>query len=266
MTDIYGEETPVDTSTIRLGNSPVFLDGEFTIPAESAAVPSGPTAAEQWQEEKLIIPGTYCDADVVQLDDGRLRMYYSLEPEAPDFEGQVYSAVSEDGKNWVQEEGTRLKWATFPSVIGLPEAQAPRMPSGEPARWRMYFQGSPADAGPGTEAGIVSAISADGLDWVLEDGFRIMTAQQGEYDVESVAAATVTRLADGTYLMVYRGVGGRKPFRQDRPLQRPAGAHRLPGKRHLAGRIELDPRLNGGGQPQRADARPDRRPGTGRRW
>ncbi len=218
MTDIYGEETSVNASTIRLGNSPVFLEGAFTIPAESAFTPSGPATAEQWQEEKLIIPGTYCDADVVQLDDGRRRMYYSLEPEAPDFEGQVYSAVSEDGKNWVQEEGVRLKWATFPSVIGLPEGQAPLTPSGEPARWRMYFQGSPADAAPGTEAGIVSAISTDGLDWVLEDGFRIMTAQQGEHDVESVAAATVARLADGTYLMVYRGSAGENRFGKTDPF------------------------------------------------
>jgi len=219
ITDIFGQK--IDTPTIELSRSPVFIEGEFSIQAGSGQPeppePEGENG-EQWQEEKLVIPGTYCDADVVRLDNGRLRMYYSLEPEAPDFEGQVYSAISEDGINWVEEEGARLKWATFPSVIRLPEAQAPEMPSGETARWRMYFQGSPADAGPEPENGIVSALSADGLDWALEDGFRIETGQQGEYDTKNVAAPTVVQLADGTYLMVYRGSAGENRFGKTDPV------------------------------------------------
>ncbi len=219
ITDAFGQN--VATPAIELSQSPVFIEGESTIQVEPGP-PEPPEpedkAGERWQEEKLVIPGTYCDADVVRLDDGRLRVYYSLEPEVPDFEGQVLSAVSDDGINWTEEEGTRLKWATFSSVIRLPGAQAPEMPSGETARWRMYFQGSPAEAGPGSESGIVSAISADGLDWVIEDGFRIEAGQQGEYDTENVAAPTVVRLADDTYLMVYRGSAGENRFGKTNPF------------------------------------------------
>ncbi|MFQ5996846.1 MAG: hypothetical protein ACE5KP_04395 [Dehalococcoidales bacterium] len=219
VTDMYGREITGDTSTIELSQSPVYVEGDFSIqpepgPPKSVKEPTG----EQWQEEEVLIPGTYCDADVVQIDDGRFRMYYSMEPEAAGFEGQVYSAVSGDGIKWTQEDGIRLKWATFPSVIGLPVAHVPKMPSGETARWRMYFQGSPTDAGPTPETGIVSAISADGLDWTIEEGFRIETGRQGEYDAQNVAAPTVIELADGTYLMVYRGSSGENRFGKTDPF------------------------------------------------
>jgi len=104
----------------------------------------------------VVIPGRYCDAEVVKLEDGRYRMYYSLEPEAPGFEGQVYSAVSADGINWIEEEGIRVKWATFPSVIRLSDpGKAPTLPSGRVAKRRMYYQGSLAteDSRPETRYG-----------------------------------------------------------------------------------------------------------------
>lgn len=163
--------------------------------------------SEKWEEQKVVIPGRYADADAVKLDDGpsassgraRLRIYYSLEPEAPGFEGQAYSAISSDGLNWMQEEGVRMKWAAFPSVIKLPDG-----------RWRMYFQGS--KEGSPSESGIMSAISQDGLNWTKEDGFRIKKGQQGKYDTENVAAPTVVELSGSTYLMVYRGSAGENRF------------------------------------------------------
>lgn len=169
---------------------------------------------ERWEEEKVVIPGKYADADVVRLDDGRLRIYYSLEPEVPGFEGQVYSAVSSDGITWTKEEGIRMKWATFPSVIKLSDPKkAPKLPSGKIAKWRMYFQGfTGGSSHKHPEIGIMSAISEDGLNWVREDGFRIKIGQQGEYDTKHVASPTVIELPDGTFLMVYRGSAGQNRF------------------------------------------------------
>lgn len=168
-------------------------------PKQTEDSKSSKLAGEQWAKDKLVIPGTYADADVVDIGDGKLRMYYSLEPEAPGFEGQVYSAVSSDGKKWVQEEGIRMKQATFPSVVQLPNGN-----------WRMYFQGSASQ--DVSQKGVMSAISSDGLNWTIEDGFRIKVGQEGEHDTENVAAPTVARLDDDSYLMVYRGSAGENSF------------------------------------------------------
>ena len=101
-----------------------------------------------WQMGGVAIAGKYADADVVDLENGNYRMYYSLEPEVAGFNGQVYSALSSDGISWTQETGTRKEGATFPSVIKLPDG-----------RYRMYFQ----------NAGVIkSAISSDGLAWQEE--------------------------------------------------------------------------------------------------
>jgi hypothetical protein len=211
VTDIYGKEVRADASTITLTQSPIFIESVSTL--ESAPQQEPKETSEKWEEEKVVIPGTYCDAEVVRLEDGRYRMYYSLEPEVPGFEGQVYSAVSTDGITWVEEEGIRMKWATFPSVIRLSDPQkAPTLPSGKVAKWRMYFQGSLATEHSYRETGILSAVSEDGLNWVQEDGFRIRMGQQGEYDTENVASPTVIELPDGIYLMVYRGSAGENRF------------------------------------------------------
>ncbi len=151
--------------------------------------------SDNWTNEQVVISGAYADAEVVKLDSGQLRMYYSLEPEAEGFEGQIYSAVSEDGYNWEEEDGIRMKWATFPSVVKM-----------EDGGWRMYFQGS-LENYP-SQNGILSATSQDGLSWTKEEGFRIKLGQQGTYDMKNVAAPAVERLSDDTFVMVYRGSAG----------------------------------------------------------
>lgn len=154
---------------------------------------------EKWEKGQIVIPGRYADADVVELPDGRLRMYYSPEPEVPDFEAQIYSAVSSDGITWTQEEGLRMKGATFPSVIRLPDGT-----------WRMYFQGAVLGSPPA--AAILSAVSKDGLTWTQEAGVRIKRGEEGIHDSENVADPTVVQLPDGTYLMVYRGQADENRF------------------------------------------------------
>jgi len=200
-------QTPLPTTTLPSSPEPELTKAPSTQPPPTPTEqPSEPR--ERWKgSETPVIPGRYADADVVMLEDGRLRMYYSLEPEAPGFEGQVYSAVSSDGMSWSEESGVRMKWATFPSVIGLEQGEAPAMPGGKPARWRMYFQGS-----IGASKGIMSAISMDGLSWIREEGFRVTPGMEGEHDSVDVASPTVVKLPSGTYLMVYRGSSGVNTF------------------------------------------------------
>ena len=70
------------------------------------------SSTEDWTEIGIAIAGNYADADVVDVGSGKFRMYYSLEPEQPGFQGQVYSATSTDGLKWAQEAGTRISSAT----------------------------------------------------------------------------------------------------------------------------------------------------------
>ena len=109
--------------------------------------------APAWKEGSAAIAGKYADVDVVEMENGKYRMYYSAEPEVQGFKGQVYSAVSSDGISWTQENGIRMEWAIFPSVIKTPDG-----------RYRMYFQNNGV---------IKSAISSDGLSWKEESGIRM---------------------------------------------------------------------------------------------
>ena len=110
-----------------------------------------------WKEGSVAIAGKYADADFVDLGNGKFRMYYSLEPEVPGFNGQVYSALSSDGINWNNENGERIDGATFPSVIKTSDG-----------KYRMYFQ----------NAGVIkSAISNDGLSWKEESGSELLRAK-----------------------------------------------------------------------------------------
>ena len=142
-----------------------------------------------WKAGGVAIAGNYADADVVDLGNGKYRMYYSLEPEVSGFKGQVYSTISSDGKKWVQEDGTRMEWATFPSVIKLPDG-----------RFRMYYQ----------NAGVIkSAISSDGISWSEELGTRIDADNSAGLSLTVVGAPTVMKMGD-KYLIVYFGAINQK--------------------------------------------------------
>jgi len=149
----------------------------------------GKAGAEAWVKEGVRILGTYADADVVKLPDGRYRMYYGIEPEVPGNQLEVYSAISSDGLTWSEEPGIRIRWAAMPTVIELPDG-----------RWRMYYQGRLA-----LKPCILSAISEDGLTFTREEGIRLETGGQGSYDSYNIGSPTIIRLDDGTYRMYYRG-------------------------------------------------------------
>ncbi|MCL5410503.1 MAG: hypothetical protein M1324_01460 [Patescibacteria group bacterium] len=162
---------------------------------ESAEAPESTTAEQKtnqgtkstaaWKEGGTAVAGKFADADVVDIGDGKFRMYYSVEPEVPGNKLEVYSATSSDGKTWQKEEGTRKVMATFPDVMKLDDS-----------RYRMYFQ----------NAGVIkSATSTDGLNFTDEKDERVSKEETG-YNLENVGAQTTTKLDDGTYLMVYRGM------------------------------------------------------------
>lgn len=153
---------------------------------KSENVPSDQSSEikNSWQYGGVAVAGKFADANVIEIGNGKYRMYYSVEPEVPGFKGQVYSATSSDGKSWTEESGTRMEWATFPSVIKLPDG-----------KYRMYFQ---------NQNTIKSAISSDGLSWTQETGTRIDSANSAGLILTNVAAPSVTKVGD-EYLMVYRG-------------------------------------------------------------
>lgn len=120
-----------------------------------------------------ISPGTgfevqVCDPTIVDLPNGKMRMYYkganSQNPGPGQSIHKIYSALSSDGLTF-QKEGLRIDsetngdrgWASVPDAIMLPDG-----------RVRLYY----VTASVG-EHGIGSAISSDGLNFVKEAGIRV---------------------------------------------------------------------------------------------
>ena len=109
-----------------------------------------------------------CDPTVVDLPDGRVRMYYkganSMNPGPGQSIHKIYSAISSDGLIF-QKEGLRIDsetngdngWASVPDAITLPDG-----------RVRIYYVTAAS-----MEHGIGSAISSDGLTFVKEPGIRV---------------------------------------------------------------------------------------------
>ncbi len=157
----------------------------------STTVTSPPTAeststtVSNWKATGVAVAGTFADADAVKLADNSYRLYYAVQPEVQGNKFEIYSATSTNGTTWTQDAGTRKTMATFPDVVKLADGS-----------FRMYFQ----------SAGVIkSASSADGLSWKDESGTRIDATNDLGLTFDNVAAPTVLRQTDGTFLMVYRG-------------------------------------------------------------
>jgi len=160
------------------------------------------TFVNEWETEKMILEGSYCDAEIIKINDTHYRLYYCVEPEVENAQ-DMHSAVSSDGLNWVVEDGIRMALTTFPDVIRLPDGSG----------YRMYHQGvEPKDPQSSELAnmGTVSSFSEEGIIWILEDGFRLRSGFNGIYDAEYASDTTTVLRPDGTYFMVYRGESGER--------------------------------------------------------
>ena len=128
-----------------------------------------------------------CDATMVELPDGRIRMYYKG-ANGPGGPGQalhkVFSAVSQDGLSF-EKEGLRIDsektgdrgWASVPEAIKLPDGMV-----------RIYYVSGDFEA----QGGIMSAISRDGLSFQKESGVR----------VKSLVDPAIAILPSGKYLLL----------------------------------------------------------------
>lgn len=189
---VHPADTPTtypDTTTPRISPEipPVPPPGAAGTPGGFDALP--PAGQPSWKSQGVAIAGTYADAEIADAGNGIYRLYYSIEPEVPGNQLEVFSSISRDGVNWSREEGVRKRFATFPDIVRLPDG-----------RFRMYFQ----------NAGVIkSASSKDGLVWADEDGVRMDGAEAG-FNIDTVGAQTTLRLEDGTYIMVYRGAINKK--------------------------------------------------------
>lgn len=125
------------------------------------------------------------DPDVIELPDGRLRMYfYDITQNRG--EHPIYSAVSSDGLNYDLEPGVRFKLERIfdPDVIRLADG-----------RYRMYLN---------SEGRIISATSADGLSFTLDPGVRV---ERGGVPGSIVLSDGSVRLY-GCGIVAYRSTDG----------------------------------------------------------
>jgi hypothetical protein len=156
------------------------------------------------QLKSVRVPPVGADPDVVLLPNGKLRLFYVVMPMPtqpgafdPQAAHQVLSAVSSDGVSFKEEPGTRFERAqvTDPDVVRIGSrwlmylSQGPRLiAASSQDGLRFTFervireQGSVSatvHAGGGTwrqfycDGGIRSAVSADGLEWAVEEGMRV---------------------------------------------------------------------------------------------
>lgn len=120
---------------------------------------------------------------VTQCTDGRWRMYF--EARGPAARPTVIcSAISTDMLDWQLEEGIRLE---HPHSV-----RAPRYVPLAHGGARLYCCSSGFDAGESPDSndvsqGVVSAITYDGLNFKLDDGYRIRS-RTNQYDSSGITA------------------------------------------------------------------------------
>lgn len=144
-----------------------------------------------------------CDATIIDLPDGKIRMYYKG-ANGPGGPGQalhkVFSAISSDGLCF-QKEGLSVDsektgdrgWASVPEAIKLPDG-----------RIRIYYVSGDFEALGGT----MSAISQDGLSFQKEAGPRI----------KKLVDPAITVLPNGKYLLLAVVLPPPPPQKSEQPL------------------------------------------------
>lgn len=151
---------------------------------------------------------------LVQLDDGRWRMYYASG-------GELKSAVSQNGLDFSEEPGARLAKGGPNDLdrYGVVHPRVLRLPDGS---YRLYYDGQFRE-GMGPFWRIMSARSQDGLTWVKDSGSRIGVDTDPNNDGDEsdsrevdtleqfkfeLASHGLVRYEDGKFIMYFNAVGG----------------------------------------------------------
>lgn len=182
------------------------------------------------------------DPTLVQLDDGRYRLYFTSNGRTGDGRPAIYSAVSNDGVAYTFEPGARFApaagtvdasvvrfgdaWHLFSHTMeantgrgfhavssdGLAFDALPMVDAGSGRQWigNAVVQGATLRYYGSGRDGVWSAVSADGSAWTPDAGWRLVGG-----DPSAVV------LADGEVMLVYvgpvRGDAGPNPFRSPPP-------------------------------------------------
>lgn len=192
-------------------------------------------SGKTWSDKEILEVKGAGDRRIVDpapllLEDGRIRLYYldlggRRDPEDVHIDNNIYSAISDDGENFVQEEGVRFSHASIfdPDVLKTGD------------RWRMYVGNVDARTGLNN---VLTAVSADGLAFTEEGialeggsvpdaffkdgtfylyaaGIDISTSADGasfrrtgrsfHSELGTVTAdASVVEIPDGSYMMIFK--------------------------------------------------------------
>ena len=185
---MYFESCPGAQSTQNSIRSAVSEDGGLTWDVEAG-------------NRLRVEGGNVMASRIIFTDDGMVRLYVTQRGVG------IISAISTDGGTDFAVEAARLpddRSAFAPEIVRLPDGE-----------YRMYYSAHVSSRGPREGGGqqIVSARSADGLDWevdgsvVVPDGTGPDAVKASEMCTFELPAGT----AEGTFGMIYEGCDGSTP-------------------------------------------------------
>ena len=170
-----------------------------------------------WQSEGIIFSdSTINNVEVIELEDGRYRMYFHQGPT------QMKSAISTDGKTFTLESGTRLT-GTMPSLVKLPNGT-----------WRMYFKS-------GTDV-FKSATSTDGLTWKVEAGERLRSGKDEGIRLDVNVEPLLSGLSFSAHAL-YEGGVYYLYFAAERSEGEPSGIYLATSENGLTFTVQQEPLL-----------------------
>jgi hypothetical protein len=155
------------------------------------------STSSEWRYEQVVVENEHNynqNPDIIKLQNGCYRMYTHGWHKGMD-ENNIYSFYSCDGLNW-EFEGMRIKEAAMPAALLLDNAT------------RIYFQKGIERNGK-TEQALMYADSADGLDFVVNETYLLVTEEGELQNVKTMAHFEIVRTDDG--YRIYFDEGGLTP-------------------------------------------------------
>ena len=175
-------------------------------------------------DDKSIEAGYIADASVVQLDDGRLRLYFMNTIKGHEREATIYSATSSDGVNFAMDDGIRMvspdnvevvragdTWFMFMSNYRTDESTVATSSDG--LTWEKVPNKTVPGSGIGAceNNGEVEVFTHSGTNiGLVTYGFNERSASADERDKETwaspggVADVSPVLMADGSYVVYYK--------------------------------------------------------------